>query len=123
MKHKWNMAAVAALANGDLENAVIASTPGGIEAQEAAGQQAFVASTTLPRECSGCTREQLESLGFQFGADVDDIFCEATLPEGWTKRPTDHAMWSEIVDGEDQVRALVFYKAAFYDRHAHISLR
>lgn len=42
-------AIVAALA-GDTSNALAAMTPGGIEAQEAAGQRALVASTTLPKD-------------------------------------------------------------------------
>ena len=36
-------AAIRALAEGDIENFFVAATPGGIEAQEARGQRAFVA--------------------------------------------------------------------------------
>ena len=44
-----NPAAIIALAQGDIENALIAATPGGIEAQEARGQQEFAANSTLPK--------------------------------------------------------------------------
>jgi hypothetical protein len=105
-----------------MENAIIASTPGGIEAQEARGQRDFVASTTLPIECNGCTREQIEQMGVVFGDPVDDLFVNAQLPDGWQKKPTEHSMWSDIVDDRGRRRAAIFYKAAFYDRSAHISL-
>lgn len=118
-----NPAALAAALKGDLANAIVASTPGGIEAQEAAGQAAFVRSETLPKEMlHGCTREKLEAMGIRFGEDADDLFVFVTLPEGWTKRPTDHSMWSELLDEKGRKRAGIFYKAAFYDRNAHISL-
>ena len=95
---------------------------GAILAQEARGQRAFAASTVLPIECLGCTREQLEALGIVFGEPVDDLFIEVQLPEGWEKVPTDHSMWTDLVDAQGERRAAVFYKAAFYDRSAHISL-
>ena len=83
-----NPAAIIALAQGDIENALIAATPGGIEAQEARGQQEFAANLTLPRSGnswnSSC-REQLEEMGIVFGEDVDDLFVEVKLPEGWKK--------------------------------------
>ncbi len=117
-----NRAALAALARGDLENAIVASTPGGIVAQEAAGQRSFVADTTLPIECLRCTREQLEGMGIVFGEPVDSLFVEAQLPEGWKKVATERSMWSDLVDDRGRKRAAIFYKAAFYDRCAHISL-
>jgi hypothetical protein len=73
-------------------------TPGGIEAQEARGQRQFVNSATLPRRCIGCTREQVERMGVVFGADVDALFVNVTLPDGWSKVPTTHSMWSELRD-------------------------
>ena len=99
-----------------------ASTPGGIEVQEARDQQDFVNSTTLPRECIGCDQSQLETMGIRYGKIVDDQFVEADLPEGWAKVPTNHSMWSKLVDEQGRERAAIFYKAAFYDRHALISL-
>jgi hypothetical protein len=97
--------------------------PGMIEASESAGQAALVESESLPSQISG--RATFEALGFTFGQPYPDDknFLPATLPAGWSKRSTDHAMWSEIVDEKGRVRAGVFYKAAFYDRRAHMSLR
>lgn len=122
------MAALVAMLEGDIENAIIASTPGGIEAQEARGQQDFVTSETLPckpasyHESEESMRQKLESLGIEFVEQVDDLFWYVHLPKGWTKKPTDHSMWSHLLDEKERKRASIFYKAAFYDRSAHISL-
>lgn len=116
-------AALIALLNGDIENLITAATPGGIEAQEAEGQRSFVANTNLPKKMlHGCTKEKLESMGIKFGEEIDDIFIEATLPDGWQKQSTDHSMWSYLLDNQSRKRATIFYKAAFYDRRAHIHL-
>lgn len=116
---KLTAAALGAMLNADLENATVASTPGGIEAQEAQGQKDFVASETLPTKCP---RKELEELGFVFGEAADDIFTYVQFPEGWTKSPTDHSMWSDLVDDKGRRRGGIFYKAAFYDRSAHMNL-
>ena len=113
-----NPAALTAALRGDLANALIASTPGGIERQEAAGQRTLVASAMLPKEINGATREQLTAIGFKFGADVDDLFVTCELPAGWTKRGTDHSLHSDLLDDQGRKRAGIFYKAAFYDRRA-----
>ena len=116
-------AALAAGLSGNFENFLVASTPGGIERQEAQGQQDFVTSETLPKNMiHGCTKEKLESMGIVFGEEADDIFIYCQLPEGWKKVPTDHSMWSKLVDEKGRKRAAIFYKAAFYDRNAHITL-
>ncbi len=116
-------AAIGALATGDFANAVVAATPGGIEAQEAAGQVEFLTGDTLPQEILRPeTRSDLERFGIVFGDEVDDLFIEAKLPEGWSRKGTDHSMWSEIRDEEGRCRMSVFYKAAFYDRKAHVSV-
>lgn len=44
------------------------------------------------------------------------------MPDGWKKEPTDHDMWSRIVDEKGRERAMVFYKAAFYDQRADMRL-
>lgn len=119
---QMTIAALAAAAAGDLQNAMVASVPGGIEAQEAAGQAMLVASQQLPRDVSNATREQLEAIGFKFGADVDELFVAATLPTGWKKVAGDHPMHSTIVDDKGRERASIFYKAAFYDRRAHMRM-
>jgi len=116
------MSTLVALANNDIVNAIVSETPGGIEAQEARGQRDFVASTALPRDCNGCSREQFEKVGIVFGDTVDDLFIEARLPQGWRKVQTAHSMWSKLVDAQGRERASIFYKAAFYDRSAHIGI-
>jgi hypothetical protein len=113
-------AVLRALSEGNLENAITASTPGGIERQEAAGQAAMVASSRLPKE--GMNREVLERLGFVIGEDADDLFVNVTLPSGWALKPTDHSMHTDIVDDKGRTRGGVFYKAAFYDRRADMHL-
>jgi len=117
-----NPAALAAACNGDLANAIVASTPGDIERQEAEGQRAMVASSHLPKEMHGATRQQLEALGFVFGADVDDLFVAVSLPPGWTLRATEHSMHSDLLDASGSKRGGIFYKAAFYDRNASLSM-
>lgn len=96
--------------------------PGAIEASEARGQAQFVASQSLPTDVRD--RKVFEALGFTFGKPFKDdpLFAPATLPAGWTKRGTSHDMHSEILDEKGRVRAGVFYKAAFYDRKADMSL-
>lgn len=118
-----NLAALAAASLGDLANAIVASTPGGIERQEAEGQRTLVASAMLPKEIHGATREQLTALGFKFGADVDELFVTCELPPGWTKSGTKHAMHSDLLDGQGRKRAGIFYKAAFYERRADMSMQ
>jgi hypothetical protein len=108
----------AALA-GDFENAAVAMIPGGIEAQEAAGQVTFCASAILPKDCP---RDKLEALGVKFGKDHDDIFVCVILPAGWKKQATDHSMHSDLLDGKGRKRGSIFYKAAFYDRSARMHL-
>lgn len=93
------------------------------EVQEVQGQHELVASELLPTKMDR-QRDAFEKLGFVFGAPVagDNLFQEAKLPAGWTKRRTDHPMWSEIVDAQGRVRVSIFYKAAFYDREAFMRL-
>ncbi len=114
-------AALAALLNGDNENFIAASTPGGIEAQEKRGQQQQAQRQTLPKDM-GDYRKDLEASGFEFGKECDGIFIEAKFPKGWSKRPTDHSMWTELLDAKGRKRGAIFYKAAFYDRSAHMHL-
>ena len=112
-----------ALLRGDLKNAMIAEAPRGIEAQEAAGQRAFVANDTLPIKCGyGTTREQIERMGITFGEPVDALFVNVQLPDGWHKEATGHSMHSNLLDDRGHVRARMFYKAAFYDRRADINI-
>jgi hypothetical protein len=97
---------------------------GGIEAQEAQGQRELVASTVLPFPGWNSSDADFEALGFTFGEKVpgDDLFREATLPDGWTRAGTGHAMHSDVLDERGIARVGVFYKAAFYDRRADMHI-
>lgn len=88
-----------------------------IEQMEAAGQRQVVNSDVLPTDSPW---DELATLGFVRGENVpnDDLFCNVTLPSGWRREGSDHAMWSYIVDERGIHRVAVFYKAAFYDRKA-----
>jgi hypothetical protein len=110
-----DMAAALMLATGDVS--------GVIENQERAGQQQLVRSDRLPTDDGGA-REEFEAVGFTFGDPDprDPMFVPATLPEGWKREGSDHAMWSYITDQHGRRRVSIFYKAAFYDRSAHMSL-
>jgi hypothetical protein len=113
-------------------SAILTGLPGGIEASEARGQRELVASEVLPTDLGaffdggrGSAKNLLESWGFTFGEPVegDPLFQHATLPPGWKKEATDHSMWSRIVDEKGRERCAIFYKAAFYDRRASLSIR
>jgi hypothetical protein len=94
-----------------------------IYAQEAAGQRQLVNSDRLPTDAKP-DDAAYEALGITFGEPdpSDPMFRPATLPEGWKRQPTDHSMWSEIVDAHGRERIAVFYKAAFYDRRAFMRI-
>ncbi len=106
-------------------NLLKASVVGGraIEQQEAQGQTELVHSDTLPSDMQCDTREVLESFGVEFLGQVqgDELFMYAKLPDGWSKKASGHSMWSYLVDEQGRERASIFYKAAFYDRKAHMS--
>ncbi len=96
---------------------------GPIERQERDGQRQLVNSDRLPTDIKG-DRGEWEALGFTFGDPDpgDPMFMPATLPEGWKREGSDHAMWSYLVDQHGRQRVAIFYKAAFYDRGAFMRL-
>lgn len=102
---------------------VMGGNPRAIEAQEKRGQQEFVANEQLPAKCPADLKATLEAAGVKFGSATpgDELFVLAVLPPGWKKVPTDHSMWSTLVDDKGVKRASIFYKAAFYDRDAFLS--
>ena len=112
-------AALMALLQGKSKDFIAATTPGGIQAQEAAGQQQFVNASTLPNDSPW---EDLAKLGVIKGDRVDDLFTKCTLPAGWKKVATDHSMWSNLVDESGKEIGGIFYKAAFYDQRAFMEL-
>lgn len=103
-----------------------AGSSGYIESMERAGQAQLVASTSIPTRRIGCTEDQLRALGFELGPlpkeGEDQLFRPARLPQGWSIKPTDHSMHSDLLDDRGYRRGGIFYKAAFYDRSAHLSL-
>lgn len=109
--------------------------PMSIERSEKRGQEQLVASHVLPTEIQdlyepdkpivkGSGKALLEKWGFVFGKVVggDTLFQHAQLPAGWSKQGTDHDMWSKVLDEQDRERCAIFYKAAFYDRNAHLHI-
>lgn len=110
-----NLTSMLLLATGD--------TDAVIGAQERAGQAQLVHSDRLPTELHS-PREEFEAVGFALGEPDphDPMFAPATLPAGWKREGSDHAMWSYVVDELGRRRASIFYKAAFYDRSAHMAL-
>lgn len=94
-----------------------------IEEQEKRGQQQVVNSDRLPTQLQS-PRSDFADLGFVFGDPDprDPMFTSATLPEGWAREGSDHALWSYIVDEHGRRRASIFYKAAYYDRDAFMGL-
>lgn len=123
-----NPAALKALFEGDAENFAAATTPGGIVAQEARGQDRLVHSDLLPKELNGgflgrqSADEAYQKLGIKILASTDDLFYSVELPYGWVKQGSDHNMWSYVLDEKGRTRISVFYKAAFYDRRAFVNI-
>lgn len=95
-----------------------------IEQMEAQGQKELVQSDVLPVDMSTEARRVLEYAGLAFGepVDGDPLFLHAQLPAGWTRQGSKHALHSYLLDEQGRKRASVFYKAAFYDRRAHLAV-
>ena len=96
----------------------------GIRREEAHGQSQLVHSNTLPTKMPPEARAALETAGVKFGEVVsgDSLFQFVELPRGWHKVPQSSSYWTNLVDESGQVRAMIFYKAALYDRRADLSL-
>ncbi len=106
---------------------LMGGNPDAIESQEARGQEELVNADVLPTSIASYAepRKVLEDAGVVFGEEVknDALFTNVGLPHGWKKHATDHSMHSELIDELGRVRAYIFYKAAFYDRRADMSIR
>ncbi|TDD36107.1 hypothetical protein E1286_38740 [Nonomuraea terrae] len=105
-----------AMGSGGMEGAILR--------MEADGQREFVNSEVIPTKITGGSEADLTALGFHLGEQVegDPLFRRVTLPDGWKREAADHSMWSYIIDGLGRRRVSVFYKAAFYDRRAGLSI-
>lgn len=88
-----------------------------VTGMERAGQAQIVHSDVLPAEAPWA---ELAELGFVKGEPVegDSLFVGCTLPQGWRREGSEHAMWSYVLDERGVRRVAVFYKAAYYDRRA-----
>lgn len=117
-----NPAALSAFAQGDIKNFLAASTPGGIEAQEAAGASAMKANSRLPKSGLLERREALEKIGIVVGEEIDDVLVAVTLPEGWGLEGNNHhdARHMALFDDRGRQRAYVFIKVAFYDYTGYV---
>lgn len=101
---------------------LLSGTEKTIHRQKVKGQQTIVNGTQLPKKMGNLSREELTTIGFEFGRDTDDLFVECKLPEGWKKVRTDHSMYSDLLDEQGRRRASIFYKAVFYDSKAEMSM-
>jgi hypothetical protein len=86
--------------------------------EEIMGQTRIAGQDRLPLDMNGIPRAAIESLGFVFGAPIDDLFVAVTFPPGWTTRADGQALYTHLIDAQGHKRATVFYKAALYDRRA-----
>ncbi len=99
-----------------LADAMVHGPAGAVERQEAHGQQLLTSTfTRLPIEMD---HDRSRALGFEVGHPLDELFVGVTAPAGWELKPTEHSMWSDIIDADGKKCGEVFYKAAFYDRRA-----
>lgn len=109
-----------------LAEAFVLGASRSIEASEAEGQRELVESDQIPvKLMHGLTEAMLEQMGLRLGPPTPDdrLFRSCTLPPGWSRRDSDHPMWSYIVDERGRERLAMFYKAAFYDRRADMDAR
>jgi len=106
---------------GFLFEAMLLGPSRAFEMQEARGQAAVAAGDKIPIAC-GATNEALIAMGFVLGEPLDKLFRSASLPPGWRKVPTDHHLWTELVDAAGVKRGMIGHKAAFYDQWARMDL-
>jgi len=93
-----------------------------IENQEKAGQLRSCKQQRLPISGTWDNKQQWEDLGFVFTDEKDHLFVSVIFPEGWSLKPTDHSMYSDLIDDKNRKRGAMFYKAAFYDEKANVYL-
>lgn len=105
----------------DLQNLIAAATPGGIEKSEKAGQKDFLAHDSLPI-ATAAEWKILESWGVKKGEPLNELFCAAKLPIGWSKVGGKDPRGSTLCDDRGLVRATIFYKAAYYEKTANLCI-
>ena len=87
--------------------------------QEKHGQGQVVMNEYLPINCD---RSSFEAVGFVLGDKADELFYSVMFPDGWSRKATEHSMYTDIIDDKGRKRGTIGYKAAFYDRWAKASL-
>ena len=116
-----------------------AGTPEGIQESEQKGQQEILEGGLFPKrvlvngqlygnekqETAAWTKvkELYPDLKIVDECGFDDVFMIVVMPKDWKLKPMDvdhNFYWTEVFDGNDEKIAEIFYKAAFYDRQAHI---
>jgi hypothetical protein len=109
-------------------NGILFGDPGPILQQERIAQKEIVeVGEQLPikSNTTGITNAaaQYGKMGIKVlvPSKGDDIFLNVKLPAGWKIVPTDHAMWTDLIDGKGRKRASMFFKGAFYDRDSFVN--
>jgi hypothetical protein len=88
----------------------------GVLAAEAAGASAFVNAEVLPKQG---IQDGVDAGLVEITSDADDLFYNVKLPEGWEKKSgVPDPRHISLLDPKGNIRASIFYKAAFYDRKA-----
>jgi len=123
-KGNFNPAALVTMLSGDMQNASVAMTPGGIETQEELGNVQLREECWFPKNIMHSPKSHADlekEWGVKFEDKGNDIFYDVLLPEGWSIKPSkgNPHYWSNVVDANGMIRASIFYKAAFYDRSSH----
>lgn len=101
--------------------------PNAVIDQENRGLTELVKAEQLPKSLVADEKSAaaLKELGFKIHGptDGDDLFYDADLPPGWTKKrdPNDHRTMN-FFDEKGRQRGYVWYKAASYDRAANGAL-
>ncbi len=99
-----------------------------IQVQEEKSQKELEESLQLPLELNTPHGKNVVELYHKMGIKTfvpskgDTMFIGVKLPEGWVKKATDHAMWSNLLDSKGRKRASIFYKGSPYDRKSHIDI-
>jgi hypothetical protein len=134
MKRVTNTASPSQIERTSLEFLLSQEAPGKmVEAQEKRGQSQLAESSQLPIEgmrgrYSRSHTYTVEQMLIDNGGKIigeskgDALFYDVVLPKDWKIVPTDHSMWSHLRDEKNRTRAQIFYKAAFYDRSAHVDI-
>lgn len=74
----------------------------------------------LPR-LEGAALAEFTAQGFELDLSeqgANDLLAPMYLPDGWQRVPTDHDLYSHLVDEQGRNRVLIMVKTVAYDRDA-----